>query len=97
MLSVVTNEVSVKIKNKEIFDFFDKNEESFFKGNQSNEWVNLENISDNLINATTACYEKAQKGDVILLSPACASWDQYKAFEDRGNEFKTTISSFKGE
>ena len=54
-------------------------------------------VFDNLINATTACYEKAQKGDVILLSPACASWDQYKAFEDRGNEFKTTISSFKGE
>lgn len=54
-------------------------------------------VFDNLVNATTACYEKAQKGDVILLSPACASWDQYKAFEDRGNEFKTTISSFKGE
>ena len=54
-------------------------------------------VFDNLVNATQACYEKAQKGDVILLSPACASWDQYKAFEDRGNEFKATVSSFKGE
>ena len=54
-------------------------------------------VFDNLINATTACYEKAQKGNVILLSPACASWDQYKAFEDRGNEFKDTVKSFKGE
>ncbi len=54
-------------------------------------------IFDNLVNATIACYEKSQKGDVVLLSPACASWDQYKAFEDRGNEFKNTVNSFKGE
>ncbi len=52
-------------------------------------------VFDNLHNSTIACYEKAQKGDVILLSPACASWDQYKAFEDRGNEFKDLVKSFK--
>ena len=52
-------------------------------------------IFDSLHNATIACYEKAQKGDVVLLSPACASWDQYKSFEDRGNEFKELIKSFK--
>ena len=52
-------------------------------------------VFDTLVNATTACFEKAQKGDVVLLSPACASWDQYEKFEDRGDEFKKTVKSFK--
>ena len=58
--------------------------------------INVEcDIFDNLVEATKACHEKALSGDVVLLSPACASWDQYKAFEDRGNEFKDTVKSFK--
>lgn len=52
-------------------------------------------VFDTLVLATTACFEKAQKGDVVLLSPACASWDQYEKFEDRGDEFKKTVESFK--
>jgi UDP-N-acetylmuramoylalanine--D-glutamate ligase len=34
----------------------------------------------------------AEKGDTILLSPASASWDQYKKFEDRGDEFKELVN-----
>ena len=52
-------------------------------------------IFDNLEKATLSCFEKAQKGDVVLLSPACASWDQYKKFEDRGDEFKSIVNSLK--
>ena len=52
-------------------------------------------VFDNLEKATLSCFEKAQQGDVVLLSPACASWDQYKKFEDRGDEFKQLVKSLK--
>ncbi|MGM7635932.1 UDP-N-acetylmuramoyl-L-alanine--D-glutamate ligase [Bacillus sp. Hm123] len=37
--------------------------------------------------AVTKAYQLSQSGDTILLSPACASWDQYKTFEQRGDIF----------
>lgn len=39
------------------------------------------------------CYEESNEGDVILLSPASASWDQYKECEVRGAEFKDCVKS----
>ena len=49
-------------------------------------------VMDNLEEATKAAYNISLEGDTILLSPACASWDQYKNFEERGNEFKKIVS-----
>ena len=52
-------------------------------------------VFDDLKSATIDAYNNSSEGDVILLSPACASWDQYKCFEDRGNEFKNVINNLK--
>jgi UDP-N-acetylmuramoylalanine--D-glutamate ligase len=51
--------------------------------------VNTENAKD----AVTAAYHFANKGDVVLLSPACASFDLFKNYEDRGNQFKQAVKS----
>lgn len=46
--------------------------------------------------ATRMAFNVAEAGDVVLLSPANASWDMYKSFEVRGDEFITTVAALKG-
>lgn len=40
-------------------------------------------------------FELATAGDNVLLSPACASWDMYKNFEQRGDHFKSIVAALK--
>lgn len=49
-------------------------------------------VVDDLENAVNIAFKNALENDVILLSPACASWDQYSDFEERGRKFKEYVT-----
>lgn len=51
---------------------------------------NIELVND-LNEAVTRAYSMADSGDVVLLSPACASWGMYRNFEERGEHFKKLV------
>ncbi len=48
-----------------------------------------------LAEAVRLAYETAQPGDVVLMSPACASFDRFRNFMERGDAFKTLVNDLK--
>ncbi|MBD5431546.1 MAG: UDP-N-acetylmuramoyl-L-alanine--D-glutamate ligase [Lactobacillus sp.] len=52
-------------------------------------------IENTLQEAVPKAYELTEPGDVMLLSPACASWDQFRTFEDRGDYFVKFVKELK--
>ncbi len=58
----------------------------FFRGK-----VSTIKSAKNMKEAVELSYNFAKSGDTVLLSPACASFDMYKNFEDRGYEFKKAV------
>lgn len=57
----------------------------------------VDTISDThtIEDAINECARIAQSGDTVLLSPCCASFDLFKSYEDRGEQFKTIVKSMK--
>lgn len=49
----------------------------------------------NMDEAVTLAYKISEQRDIILLSPACASWDMYKSYEERGTHFKSIVNSLR--
>jgi UDP-N-acetylmuramoylalanine-D-glutamate ligase len=47
--------------------------------------------------AVHAAARAAEPGDVVLLAPACASFDQYSCFEERGEHFRHIVSELSEE
>ncbi len=56
-----------------------------------NQVVKVEKLED----AVNFCYSHAKPGDDVLLSPACASWDMFRSYEERGNLFKLYVESLE--
>lgn len=82
-------------------EYFPKVKQALLIGKSSDEFSKtLEgkarwNKCNDLENAFKVAYEIAKEGDVVLLSPACASFDQWKNFEKRGEAFIEMVSNIK--
>lgn len=74
--------VAMGVHNEKIMDFF------------CGEVSHLES-THSLADAVEACRRLAQPGDVVLLSPCCASFDLFKSYEDRGRQFKDAVKAMK--
>lgn len=57
--------------------------------------VQVTKVVHSMEEAVQAAYDFSSEGDVILLSPACASWDQYRTFEERGDMFINSVHKLK--
>ena len=84
LIDLVDNKVKSIVcigeKTKDIHKFFKGHVDKIVDANSMNE-------------AVIYSYELADKGDVVLLSPACASFDMFKNYEHRGIEFKKSVRS----
>jgi UDP-N-acetylmuramoylalanine--D-glutamate ligase len=47
--------------------------------------------TNNLQDAILGAYKAAKEGDTVLLSPCCASFDLFKSYEDRGEQFMAAV------
>ncbi|MBR1865585.1 MAG: UDP-N-acetylmuramoyl-L-alanine--D-glutamate ligase, partial [Lachnospiraceae bacterium] len=54
-------------------------------------FTDVERVRD-LKEAVAVCAQCAEPGEAVLLSPACASWDMFQSYEQRGDLFKEYVN-----
>jgi UDP-N-acetylmuramoylalanine--D-glutamate ligase len=62
--------------------------------NELGEYASFERATD-MKDAVTKSFDAAERGDVVLLAPACASFDMFESFEHRGKVFKGDVADLK--
>ena len=72
--------ICLGIDNKKLVDKFEGLVEMFIETTSMSEAVKIAN-------------KMAEKGDTVLLSPACASFDLFENYEDRGRQFKQAVQN----
>lgn len=68
--------------------------EELLKTKLSNTHPNIV-IKETLFDVVSYCYSSAENGDTVLLSPACASFDMFKNYGERGNLFKQYVNKLE--
>lgn len=58
-----------------------------------NDWEVV--LAENLEEAFIGAAKRAEQGEVVLLSPACSSFDQYRSYAERGDHFKKLVAKWK--
>ncbi len=71
--------VYLGLHNEKLHEFFDKL------------GLPVADINTGMKDAVEAAYKLAKKGETVLLSPCCASFDLFKSYEDRGDQFKKYV------
>jgi UDP-N-acetylmuramoylalanine--D-glutamate ligase len=56
--------------------------------------VEIEEVQ-NLQEAVALCRRQALPGDIVLLAPACASFDMFESYEERGRTFKEIVRGYR--
>ncbi|MFN3788281.1 MAG: glutamate ligase domain-containing protein, partial [Sulfurihydrogenibium azorense] len=54
-------------------------------------------LADSLEEAVIKSYNTAEKGDTVILSPGCASFDMFKSYADRGNQFINIVKNLENQ
>jgi UDP-N-acetylmuramoylalanine--D-glutamate ligase len=72
--------ICLGVDNKKIIDVF---------GNVVDMMIEVDNMND----AVKMAQRLSEKGDTVLLSPACASFDLFESYEDRGKQFKQAVKN----